>query len=82
MNKDLLYSTRSSTQYLVVTYNRKQSENELYIDIYYALLKWTQYCKETITSIKNNQTKNMQRLKWHQVVLNPGFITFKFYSVG
>ena len=36
MNEDLLYSTRSSTPYLVVNYNRKQSENELYIDIYYA----------------------------------------------
>ena len=30
MNEDLLDSTRSSTLYLVVNYNKKQSENELY----------------------------------------------------
>ena len=32
-NKNLLYSTGNSTQYLVITYNRKESKKE-YIHIY------------------------------------------------
>ena len=35
MNKDLLYSTGNSAQYLVITYNGKESEKEyIYIHIY------------------------------------------------
>ena len=52
-NKDLLYSTRSSTQYSVITYMRKESEKE-WIYVYVLLnhfavyLKITQYCESII----------------------------------
>ena len=51
-NKDLLYSTGNSTQYLVITYNGRESEKEYmcvwvmnHLAVY---LKLTQYYKSTI----------------------------------
>ena len=32
-NKDLLYSTRNYTQYLVITYNERETKKRLYIYI-------------------------------------------------
>ena len=42
-NKDLLYSTRNDTQYLVMTYDGKESEKESLA----VHLKLTQHCKLT-----------------------------------
>ena len=57
-NKDLLYSTGNYTQYLVISYNRKESEREYYIRIYlnHFAVHWklTQYCKSTVLLIKNS----------------------------
>ena len=39
INKDLLYSTGNSIQYLVITDNGKESENE-YIYIYACMYNW------------------------------------------
>ena len=51
-NKDLLYSTRSYIQYLVITCNEKNLKKIIYIYIYLnhfaVYLKLTQYCKSTI----------------------------------
>ena len=52
-NKDLLYSTRNSTQYSVITHMRKESEKE-WIYVYVLLnhfavyLKITQHFESTI----------------------------------
>ena len=46
--KDLLYSTGNYTQYLVITYNGKESEKEFIYIYYFAVhLKLTQCCKST-----------------------------------
>ena len=53
----MLYSTRNSTQYSVITYMRKESEKE-YIYVYGKLsyfavcLKLTQHCKSTVLQYK------------------------------
>ena len=64
-NKDLLYSTGNYIQYLVITYNGKESER-VYIHILLnhlaAHLKLTQHCKLTIFQFlkkRNTTTKNM-----------------------
>ena len=61
-NKDLLYSTENYTQYLVITYNGKESEKEyinniyiyththtyIYLNHFAVHLKLTKLCKLTI----------------------------------
>ena len=57
-NKDLLYSTGNFIQYLVITYNGKESEKEqreIYIYITESLgytSEITQHCKPTILQLK------------------------------
>ena len=49
-NKDLLYGTESYTQYLIATYNGKESGNYIYIYVtksFCCNLKLTQSCKST-----------------------------------
>ena len=52
-NKDLLYSTRNSTQYSVTTYMGKESKEEwiyVYVQLIYFTVqqKSTQHCEPTI----------------------------------
>ena len=46
-NKDLLYSTGNYTQYLVITYNGKESEKKI-LNHFAVHLKLTQHCKSTL----------------------------------
>ena len=67
MNKDILYSTENSIQYLKITYNGKEFLKRIYIHIHIHIyiymyikkpnhfvvhLKLTQYCKSTILQLK------------------------------
>ena len=67
MNKDILYSTENSIQYLKITYNGKEFLKRIYIHIHIHIyiymyikkpnhfavhLKLTQYCKSTILRLK------------------------------
>ena len=58
-NKDLLYSTRNHIQYLVITYNGKESEKEyiyIYINVelnHFAV--FLKHCKSTILQFKKDK---------------------------
>ena len=50
INKHLLYSTGNDTQYFVITYKGKESENiHIYVKLNHVViqLEVTQYCKST-----------------------------------
>ena len=57
-NKDIIYSTGNSTQYLVITHSREESENEsvIYNSHLAVYMKKTQHCKSTMLQFrkKNN----------------------------
>ena len=50
INNNLLYSTGKYIQYLVITYNEKESEA--------VHLKLAQYCKSTIVKLKEKKVKS------------------------
>ena len=56
-NKDLLCSTGNYIQYLIITYNGKESEKNTYIKLNHFAVhqKLTQHCKSTILQQKIKQ---------------------------
>ena len=59
-NKDLLNSTGNYIQYLIITYNGKESEKEyiyiyIYMNLFAVRLKLTQHCKLTILQFLNGK---------------------------
>ena len=43
-NKDLLYSTGNYIQYLIITYNGKESEEDIYISVCVCIYKTESFC--------------------------------------
>ena len=58
-NKDLLYSTGNYSQHLEITYNRKESEKNVYIELNHFAVhpKLTKHCTSTMLQFKKEKGK-------------------------